>query len=312
MRQDHHVPVKLLGRRSLLGAACLPAIPAASRTLLARSRIELVATFSILRDLAATIAGEEAEVAALVGNDGDTHSYQSKPADVQCVTRATLLVSNGLGFEPWLPRILGAARFAGRHVVASDGIVPLMFAAHAGAADRVTDPHCWHDVANTRRYVANIASGLAAVDAANASVYRERANTFDRRLATLDAWVREQIARVPRDKRRVITGHDAFGYFAKAYGVEFLGVRGVNPEHEPSAQEIAALITLVRKQRIKALFFENLGSPALIEQIARDSGGVVGRELYPDALSSSAGPASSYEALMRHNVSALVAGMLGN
>jgi zinc/manganese transport system substrate-binding protein len=301
-----------LGRRSLLVAAYLPALLGSSRTLLARSRTEAVVTFSILRDLTATLAGGMAEVMSLVGDDGDTHSYQSKPADARCVSRATLLVSNGMGFEPWLPRLLGAAGFAGRHVLASEGIVPRTFATGLGAAGRIPDPHCWHDVANARRYVANIAAGLEAVDAANASGYRERTRLFDRRLATLDAWVRQQIGRVPRDKRRVITNHDAFGYFGRAYDVEFLAVRGINPEHEPSAREMAALITLIRKQKIRALFFENLGSPALVEQIARDSGGVVGRELYPDALSPPAGPASSYEALMRHNVSALVAGMREN
>ncbi len=291
---------------------CLPAIPGGSRASLAHGPLEVVVTFSILRDLTATIAAGVAEVTSLVGDDGDTHSYQSKPADVQCVSRAKLLISNGMGFERWLPRLLGAAQFSGRHVSASEGIAPHIFATGLGAAGQIPDPHCWHDVANARRYVANIALGLEAVDAANASGHRERAQLFDRRLAALDVWVRQQIGQVPRNKRRVITNHDAFGYFGRAYDVEFLAVRGMNPEHEPSAREIAALITLVRKQKIKALFFENLGSPALVEQIARDSGGMVGQELYPDALSSPAGPAASYEALMRHNVSALVAGMREN
>lgn len=304
-------PVRL-GRRSLLAGACLSAIPVRSRASLARSRTEVVVTFSILRDLTATLSDGVAEVTSLVGDDGDTHSYQGKPADAQGVSRAALLVSNGLGFEPWLPRLLDAARFAGRHVTASDGVVPRTFAGGLGTAGRVLDPHCWHDVTNARRYVANIAAGLEAVDAANASGYRERAKRFDRRLAALDAWVRQQIGQVPRDKRRVITNHDAFGYFGRAYDVEFLAVRGLNPDHEPSAREMAALITLIRAQKTRALFFENLGSPALVEQIARDSGGVIGRELYPDALSPPDGPASTYEALMRHNVSALVAGMREN
>jgi zinc/manganese transport system substrate-binding protein len=301
-----------LGRRRLLGTACLPLLTMGGRAARALSRPEVVATFSVLRDLAATIAGGEADVAALVGNDGDTHSYQSRPVDVQRLSRASLLVSNGLGFEQWLPRILGAGHFAGRQVVASEGVVPLVHATSPGAADRMLDPHCWHDVANARRYVANITAGLEAVDAANTPAYRDRAGAVDARLAALDAWVRAEIARVPPDKRRVITGHDAFGYFAHAYGVEFLAVRGMNAEQEPSARDVAALITLVRKQKTRALFFENLGSPVLIEQIARDSGGVVGPALYPDALSPPSGPAATYEAMMRHNVSALVAGMLQN
>jgi zinc/manganese transport system substrate-binding protein len=300
-------------RRSLLASmACTPAILGCPRRLQAHDQFAVVVTFSILRDLASTIAGAQIEVTALVGPDADTHSYQGKPLDVQRVAQASLLVSNGMGFEQWLPRVLGAARFAGRHVVASDGVTPLMRAAIPGSPKLMLDPHCWNDVSNTRRYVANILSGLASVDAPNADAHRMRASAFDDRLVTLDQWVRRQIGRVPAEKRRVITSHDAFGYFARAYGVEFLSVRGLNAEQEPSARDVAALIGLVRKQRIRALFFENLGNPTQIEQIARDSGGIIGQELYPDALSMPNGPAPTYEALMRHNVTALVDGMLQN
>lgn len=301
---------QVLGRRSLLGAACLQALPGGSRASLAHSQPDVVATFSILRDFVVKIAGQEAEVATLVGNDGDTHTYEGRPADVQRIARARMLVSNGMGFEPWLPRLLSAAHFSGLHVGASDGITPLMRAMSENPKALIPDPHCWHDVANARRYVGNIVSGFEAADRRNTPAYRERARDFDDRLLALDRWVREQIGQVPPDKRRVITDHDAFGYFAHAYGVEFLAARGLDAGREPSAKEIGVLINLIRSHRVKVLFFENLRSPALIETIARDSGGIVGQELYSDALSSTDGPASSYEALMRHNVSALVAGMM--
>jgi zinc/manganese transport system substrate-binding protein len=173
----------------------------------------------------------------------------------------------------------------------------------------VPDPHCWQDVACARRYVVNIADGLKAVDATNADRYAEQAAAYDKRLATLDAWIRAEIGNLPAKQRRVITDHDAFGYFARAYGVEFLSLRGRLPENEPPARRIAELISTVREHKVRALFFENMNSPALIEQIARDSGAVVGAGLYSDALSEVSGPASTYEAMMRHNVSALVAGM---
>jgi len=302
----------IIGRRALVGAASLASLAWRARSALAHGRGGTVTTFSILQDLTATISGAGVSVRALVGANADAHSYQGRLSDGQAVEQATLLVSNGLGFEEWLPRLLSAVRFTGRHVVASDGIAPLMRASRPGAEATVADPHCWHDVANARRYVVNIAAALEAVDPADASAHRARAAAFDGRLAALDSWIRYQIAQVPSDKRRVIVSHDAFGYFARAYGVEFLAVRGINPERDPAARDIADLIALARRERIKALFVENLGNAAFIRQIARDSEGYVGEKLFSDSLSTPDGPVPTYEALMRHNVSTLVAGMLRN
>ncbi|HTR84579.1 MAG TPA: zinc ABC transporter substrate-binding protein [Reyranella sp.] len=300
-----------LGRRALLGTAAFALLPALlHRPARAEAQPQIVATFSILADLVGKITGSHARVATLVGPNADTHSYQGRPRDAEVMARAPLLVSNGLGFEAWLPRLAAAGKFAGRQVVASDGIAPLFWP--ADSAHGVPDPHCWHDVGCARRYVANILTGLVEVDADNAGFYRDRAADFDARLASLDTWVRAEIARVPANKRRVITDHAAFGYFARAYGVEFLNARGIGVENAPAAREMATLIALVRTHKTRALFVENLTDPRLIEQVARDSGGFVGDTLYGDALSPANGPAANYEALMRHNVRALVAGMERN
>jgi zinc/manganese transport system substrate-binding protein len=298
-----------LRRRQLLHALAWPAGVCIAPCLGAPLPLLVVASFSILHDMVAEVCGRRAAVRSLVGANGDTHNYQARPTDARAIGTASLLVSNGLGFEPWLPHLIEAAAFKGRHVVASAGIAPLMRS--AGAAE-TPDPHCWQDVAFARRYVANIAEGLAAVDPANAEDYGARAAAFDRRLAALDAWIRASIAAVPADKRRVITDHDAFAYFGRAYGVEFLPLRGRIPESEPPARRIAELIAQLRQHKVRALFFENMGNPALIEQIARDSGAVVGAKLYSDALSEPDGPAPTYEAMMRHNVTALLAGMQRN
>jgi zinc/manganese transport system substrate-binding protein len=271
-----------------------------------------VATFSILKDLTEELADGRWRVTALVGPDADIHSYQATPGDARSLARADLMISNGLTLEGWLPRLVGAAEFKGRSVVASRGIVPLTPAGMPGMAARAVDPHCWQDVALARRYSANIADGLAAADPDGAETYRRRLAGLDRRLAALDAWVRSEIARVPVDRRRVITNHDAFGYFARAYGVEFLAARGIDPERAPTAREFAHLVSQVRRHRVKALFIENFGNRALIDQLAQETDGFVGRPLYTDALSAPAGPAATYEAMMRHNVVALVEGMLHN
>ncbi len=280
---------------ALLLAALLAAAPA-----WADGRLKVVATFSILGDLVAEVGGDKVEVSVLVGPDGDTHTYQPKPSDARLLANAQVLVSNGLGFEGWIDRLAEAADFKGKRIVAA-----------AGAAQE-SDPHCWQDVACTRRYVAAIAQGLVDADPTNAAYYRGRAADYDQRLAELDRWIRAEIAKVPAAQRKAITGHDSFRYFARAYGVAFSAPRGYTTDSEPTARDVANLIRQVREQRIKALFIENMTNPALVAEIARDSDASVGPRLYSDALSKPDGPAPTYEAMMRHNVTALVAGMAKN
>lgn len=286
-------------------AWCLPAA--------AQNKLRTVATFSILGNLVTEVAGDLADVSVLVGADVDAHTYQPRPADARSLAEARVLVSNGLGFEGWIDRLAKAAPFKGRAIVATTG-VPTLEAAPTPGHNHAhgPDPHCWQDVGRVRQYVANIAKGFAEADPANAAHYRERAETFDKRLAELDSWVKQEIAKVPAEKRKAITGHDSFRYFAAAYGVQFKSPRGYNTGSEPSAKDVAVLIRQVREQGIKALFVENMTNPGLVDQIARESGGVVGPRLYSDALSGPDGPAPTYEKMMRHNVTALVAGMLKN
>jgi zinc/manganese transport system substrate-binding protein len=266
----------------------------------ADTRLRVVATFSILADLVGEVGGEAVEIVTLVGPNGDAHTYQPRPTDARTLATAKVLVSNGLGFEGWIDRLADAAGFKGTRIVASAGT----------SAD--ADPHCWQDVACARRYIANIAQGLAKADPDNAAAYRARATQYDQRLAALDAWIRREIATVPEDRRQAITGHASFRYFARAYDVRFSAPRGYSTDSEPTARDVANLIRQVREQKVKAVFVENMTNPALISEIARDSGAVVGPRLYSDALSKPDGPASTYEAMMRHNVSALVAGMQKN
>jgi len=282
-------------RLFLLVAALLIAPPAAAET-----KPKVVATFSILADLVREVGGDAVEIVTLVGPDSDAHTYQPKPGDARSLAGAKVLVSNGLGFEGWIDRLADAADFKGTRVVASAG------------APADADPHCWQDVACTRRYIANIAEGLAAADPANTAGYRARAERYDQRLAMLDAWIRREIAGVPEARRQAITGHSSFRYFARAYEVRFSAPRGYSTDSEPTARDVANLIRQVREQKVKALFIENMSNPTLVAEIARDSGAIVGPRLYSDALSKPDGPAPTYEAMMRHNVTALVQGMQKN
>lgn len=276
------------------------ALLAGASPAVADTRLKAVATFSILGDFVREVGGDQVELVTLVGPDTDAHTYQPKPTDARILAGAQVLVSNGLGFEGWIDRLAEAAGFKGRRIVASAGAAP------------EADPHCWQDVGCARRYVANIASGLAAADPANEAGYRARAAQYDRRLAALDDWIRQEISTIPPEQRQAITGHASFRYFSRAYTVRFDAPRGYSTDSEPTARDVARLIKQVREQKTRALFIENMTNPALVAEIARDSGGVVGPRLYSDALSTPGGPAPTYEAMMRHNVTALVDGMRKN
>ncbi len=312
-----------LSRRAFTttGAAAAFAVlpPGAS----AQQKTPVIATFTILGDLVANVGGDRIALTTIVGPDLDTHAYQPTPADARTMTAARLLVINGLGFESWADRLARSASFTGTRVVATDGLGNALTRAEEDdkpvgtrrpmrAPRAVPDPHAWQDVAGARLYVRNIAAGLTIADPANAAYYRERAIAYDRRLAELDDWVRGQIATIAPDKRKVITGHDAFQYFARAYGVEFRAPVGISTDEQPSARDVAALVRQIRAEGIKAIFLENMSNPRLIEQITREAGAAVGPTLYVDALSAPGGVASTYEAMMRHNVPALVAGMRAN
>jgi zinc/manganese transport system substrate-binding protein len=286
--------------------------------------LKVVATFSILADLVGNVGGDKVAVTTLVGPDADTHTYQPTPADARAVAEAKLLVTNGLGLEGWLDRLKGAANSRAAIVVASSGIKPLTMeeeeddkAAASGQAKpgkprRVSDPHAWQNLANGQIYVANIVKGLVAADPPNAEFYRQNGAAYAAQLAALDGKVKQMLADVPKAKRRVITTHDAFQYYARAYDVAFIAPLGISTDAEPSAGDVAKLERQIKREKIKALFLENVTNGRLIEQIARDTGAVVGPPLFSDALSKPDEPASSYIKMFEHNTETLRDGMMKN
>lgn len=277
----------------------------------AADKPKVVATFSILADLTAQVAGDHAIVAMLVGPDGDAHVFEPGPKDSAALAEADLLVANGLGFEPWLERLSEAAGFKGTLVIASEGITPLPaeqdeHADEAGHGHGAFDPHAFQDLANGQVYVANIAKGLAAIDPAHAAEFAANAQRLAAEMAELDARLKADFAAIPAERRRVLTSHDAFGYFSHAYGVEFLAIHGVSTEAEPSAQDLGKLIAQARAGSITAIFAENMANANLAETVSAESGIRVGGRLYADALSAADGPAPDYLALFRHNAGQLL------
>jgi zinc/manganese transport system substrate-binding protein len=272
--------------------------------------LRVVATFSILADLAREIGGERVRVDALVGPDGDAHVYQPSPADAKRLARAQVVVANGLGFEGWMARLVKAAGYRGEVVVASHGVTPRPLARSGGKAggqhrqDDV-DPHAWQDVANVRQYAENIAAAFARADPEGAAYYRTRRAGYLDRLGALEAELRAGLNAIPAGRRKVVTSHDAFGYFARAYGLEFLAPVGVNTDAEASAADVAKLIRQIRQEHIPAVFLESISDPRLLERVKAETGARIGGSLYSDALSPVGGPASTYLEMMRHNLRTL-------
>ena len=280
-------------RRLLLCVVLLIASP-----LHAAERLNVVASFSILGDFVRTIGGDRVNVTTLVGADSDVHVYTPAPSDAKRIADAKLVIVNGLGLEGWLPRLVQSSGSKAQVVTASAGIAPLKLGSAA-------DPHAWQSVPNARVYVTDIASALVAADPDDADFFRAQAKAYLEKLETLDREVREAVARIPADRRKVISTHDAFGYFAAAYGIEFVAPLGVSTESEASARDIARIITQIRAQKIPAVFLENISDPRLIRRISAETGAKVGGTLYSDSLTGEKGDAPTYIDMVRHNIKAL-------
>jgi zinc/manganese transport system substrate-binding protein len=264
----------------------------------AADRFKVVASFSILGDFVRNVGGDRVEITTLVGPNGDIHVYTPAPADAKKIADAKLVVINGLGLEGWLPRLVQSSGGKAVIVTASDGIVPLK----SGSA---ADPHAWQSVANAKIYVANIRDALVAADPADAVAFRANADGYLARLDELDRDVRRAIGQIPPSHRKVISTHGAFGYFAAAYGVEFIAPLGVSTDSEASARDIADIITQIRIAKIPAVFVENISDPRLIQRISAETGAGIGGMLYSDSLTDEKGDAPTYIDMVRHNIKAL-------
>ena len=262
------------------------------------AKINVVASFSILGDMVEQVAGDKANVTTIVGPDADAHLYQPNAGDAIAVTDADLIIVNGMGFETWSAKLIETSGTKAGVAVATDGITPVM-------VDGEIDPHAWNSLINGMIYVDNIEAALSAASPSDAAVFKANADAYRAQMKALHDRALADIAMLPQDKRVVVTAHDAFGYLADAYGLTFLAPQGIDTESEPSAKELAALITFLNEEGAGALFVENIANGELIEQISRETGIKIGGRIYSDALSVKGSPATSYLAMFTHNLELL-------
>jgi zinc/manganese transport system substrate-binding protein len=285
-----------------MGLALLLGLPVGAH---AADKIKAVASFSILGDMVREVGGDRVEVTTLVGPDGDAHVYEPTPADARNLAASNILFVNGLGFEGWMDRLEKSSDFKGLVVVASKGVTPRHMMEEEDGKQEITDPHAWQSLANGKIYVANIRDGLIAADPDGKAVYAANAAKYLDAIDTEEAAVKGTLDKLPEDRRRIITSHDAFGYFGAAYGIEVIAPEGVSTESEASAKDVAKIIRQIKAEKIPAVFIENITDHRLLDQIARETGAKIGGTLYTDALSPPDGPAPTYLGMFRHNIEAL-------
>jgi zinc/manganese transport system substrate-binding protein len=272
----------------------------------AADKIKAVASFSVLGDMVKQVGGDRVDVITLVGPDGDAHVYEPTPADAKNLASAQILFTNGLGFEGWMDRLEKSSGFKGKVVVASTGVNPRTMVEDEKT---ITDPHAWQSLANGKLYVANIRDGLIAVDPEGKSVYEANTAKYLGEITKEEAKVKAALAALPPERRKIITSHDALGYFGAAYGLEIIAPEGVSTESEASAKDVAKIIRQIKAEHIPAVFMENITDHRLLDQIASETGAKIGGELYTDALSPPDGPAPTYLDMFRHNIGALTSAL---
>lgn len=267
--------------------------------------LRVVASFSVLADIAMRVGGDELAVSSLVGPGAEAHGWSPTPREVRRLAAADLVIVNGLGLEGWLDRAIGASGYAGPVVVASRAVIPIREAAGA------PDPHAWHGLANVRLYAREIAAALVAARPDHESLFLKNLAAFETELSGLEDWARTGIAAVPADRRIVVTTHDAFAYLGREFGIEFLSPAGLDSAAQPSARRMAELVSVIRASGVRSVFIEAGGDPRLARTLADEAGIAVGGVLYAGTLSLPDGPAARYTAMWRHNFSLMLAAMGG-
>ncbi|MDK4705376.1 MULTISPECIES: metal ABC transporter solute-binding protein, Zn/Mn family [unclassified Rhizobium] len=293
-------------QRLLLSAAAAAfvafgvAAPASAETL------NVVASFTVLADVVKHVGGDHVKVSSLVGPNGDPHEFEPSPADAKTLNAAKIVFVSGEGLEGWMDRLISASGYKGTPVVASEGIDTRTM---VDDGKTVTDPHVWNSPVNVKVWVANIEKALSAVDPADAADFKANAERYTKVLTELDAYAHSKFDKIADDRRKVLTSHDAFGYFGREYKVNFLAPIGFSTETEASAAKVAQLIEQIKTEHVKTYFFENSNDPRLVKQVAKATGAEPGGELYVESLSKANGPASTYEKMFRYNVDQLATAM---
>ncbi|HAX24982.1 MAG TPA: zinc ABC transporter substrate-binding protein [Thermomicrobiales bacterium] len=274
--------------------------------------LSVVATTTIIADMARNVGGDRVTVRSLVPANADPHSFEPTPREIGAVARADVVLEHGMGLDAWVINMIDVSGTDAHVAVVTDRVTTIEGEQHeedaSGHSHEGEDPHVWFDVANAQVMVANIRDALIAADPGSAEIYRANATRYQSELADLDRWIREQIATIPESQRKLVTNHDAFGYYVHTYGLTLVGtiVPSLDAQAQPSARETAALIDLIRAEGVRAIFTEAALNPTLARRIAEDAGVQIVSNLYGDSLGPAGSGADTYIGMMRTDTTRIV------
>ncbi|TCK08534.1 metal ABC transporter solute-binding protein, Zn/Mn family [Marinobacterium mangrovicola] len=265
--------------------------------------LDVVASFTVLADVVKNVGGDQVNVTSLVPANGDPHDFEPSPENARALKQADVTFLSGENLEIWFERLAEASGNTQTPVIVSDGIATHTFEEDG---ETIIDPHVWNSAANVLVWIDNIEQALVAAAPEDAAAIHQSADAYRQKIQALDADIKAKIDAVPEEARKVLTSHDAFGYYTAEYGVQFMSPLGVSTETEASAGEVARLIDQIKEEGVKVYFIESSNDGRLVEQIANATGAKSGGELYPEALSAADGVAPTYIELMNFNTSQIL------
>jgi len=270
----------------------------------AHADLKVASLSTITTDLARQLGGSHVAVEAIIKPGIDPHEFEPTPGDVKKVADADLVLLTGKGMEGYLSKLEEAAGGSAKFLnVGKD--IPSLTMKEDGKT--VEDPHWWHSVDNMKRATRIVAEAFEKADPPNEAGYEHNESSYLAELDELERWIRVRLAELPHDRRKLVTSHDALGYFARDYGFTIYPVKGVNTTEDPSSQHVKEIIGMIKDQGVKAIFFETIENPRAVQQIADETGAKTGGSLHSDGLGDTEG--NSYVTMMKHNVSTIVEGL---
>jgi len=271
----------------------------------AQEKKTLVATASMMADMATNIAGGMVHVECIVPIGGDPHLHEPTPKDAQLVNKADLIIMNGLTFEGWLIELIENSGTKATTVRVTEGIEPIKSIEYKNSAD----PHAWMDASLGLTYIKNIKDALITLDPDNADIFEFNYGVYKKQLEDLDQYIKAEIQKIPVEKRVLITSHDAFQYYGRAYGIRLEAILGTSTEEEAQTSDIIRLNKVIRESKVPAVFVESTVNPKLLKQLATDNDIRIGGQLYADSIGDKKSPASSYIDMLKHNTDTIVAAL---
>jgi ABC-type Zn uptake system ZnuABC Zn-binding protein ZnuA len=263
----------------------------------AKDKLLVVATASMIADMAKNIAGDKAIVECIVPIGGDPHTYTSTPRDVKLVAAADLILKNGLTFEGWLSELIDNSGTKGETILVTNGVKVIESAKYKNS----TDPHAWMDATNGYVYIQNIRDALIKIDPTNKAFYESQHDLYRKQLEETHQYIHDLIQTIPAERRILITSHDAFQYYGRQYGIRLEAIMGISTDVDVQTSDMVRLNKVIKESGVPAIFMESTINPKLLQQLAADNNITIGGELYADSIGDEESPAPSYIAMLRHN-----------